>query len=42
MDSKTGNITLIKESDKVNPIINILVYRIGSSTATKLTCTVKI
>lgn len=42
VDSKTGNITLIKESDKVNPVINILVYRIGSSTPTKLTCTVKI
>lgn len=42
VDSKTGNITLIKESVTVQPVINILVYRIGSSTPTKLTCKVKI
>ena len=42
IDSKTGNITLIKESVTVQPVINILVYRIGNSTPTKLTCKVKI
>lgn len=42
VDSKTGNITLIKESTTVQPVINILVYKIGSSTPTKLTCKVKI
>lgn len=42
VDSKTGNITLIKESTTVQPVINILVYRIGNSTPTKLTCKVKI
>lgn len=42
VDSKTGNITLIRESVTVQPVINILVYRIGSSTPTKLTCKVKI
>lgn len=42
VDSKTGNITLIRESTTVQPVINILVYRIGSSTPTKLTCKVKI
>ena len=42
VDSKTGNITLIKESVTVQPVINILVYRIGNSTPTKLTCKVKI
>lgn len=42
VDSKTGNITLIKESTTVQPVINILVYKIGSSTPTRLTCKVKI
>lgn len=42
VDSKTGNITLIRESTTVQPVINILVYRIGSPTPTKLTCKVKI
>lgn len=42
VDSKTGNITLIRESVTVQPVINILVYRIGNSTPTKLTCKVKI
>ena len=42
VDSKTGNITLIRESTTVQPVINILVYRIGNSTPTKLTCKVKI
>lgn len=42
VDSKTGNITLIRESTTVQPVINILVYRIGSSTPTRLTCKVKI
>lgn len=42
VNSKTGNITLIKESVTVQPVINILVYRIGNSTPTKLTCKVKI
>ena len=42
VDSKTGNITLIRESTTIQPVINILVYRIGNSTPTKLTCKVKI
>lgn len=42
VDPKTGSITLIQESSNVQPVINILVYRIGSSTPTKLTCKVKI
>lgn len=42
VDSKTGNITLIKESTTVQPVINISVYKIGSSTPTRLTCKVKI
>lgn len=42
VDSKTGNITLIRESTTVQPVINILVYRIGNSTPTRLTCKVKI
>lgn len=42
VDSKTGNITLIRESTTVQPVINISVYRIGSSTPTRLTCKVKI
>lgn len=42
VDSKTGNITLIRESTTVQPVINILVYRIGSSNPTTLTCKVKI
>lgn len=42
VDSKTGNITLIKESTTVQPVINISVYRINNSTPTKLTCKVKI
>lgn len=42
VDSKTGNITLIRESTTVQPVINILVYKIGSSTPTRLTCKVKI
>lgn len=42
VDSKTGDITLIRESATVQPVINILVYRIGNSTPTKLTCKVKI
>ena len=42
VDSKTGNITLIRESTTVQPVINISVYRIGSSNPTTLTCKVKI
>ena len=42
VDSKTGNITLIRESTTIQPVINILVYRIGNPTPTKLTCKVKI
>lgn len=42
VDSKTGNITLIRESTTVQPVINILVYKIGNSTPTRLTCKVKI
>lgn len=42
VDSKTGNITLIRESTTVQPVINISVYRIGSSNPTRLTCKVKI
>ena len=42
VDSNTGNITLIRESTTVQPVINISVYRIGSSNPTTLTCKVKI
>lgn len=42
VDSKTGNITLIRESTTVQPVINILVYKIGNSIPTRLTCKVKI
>lgn len=42
VDSKTGNITLIRESTTVQPVINISVYRIGSSNPTTLKCKVKI
>lgn len=42
VDSKTGNITLIRESTTVQPVINISVYRIGNSNPTRLTCKVKI
>ena len=42
VNSKTGNITLIRESTTVQPVINISVYRIGSTNPTRLTCKVKI